>query len=102
MNFRVETTSETVTLTARQLVEMLVIQSAKPNRPWASASPKLADELTRLLESRGMLRTISMRELVTVAIDTGYYLNTFLRKNNVQLEEDNAIQGPVDGANGDA
>ena len=49
-----------------------------------------------------MLRTISMRELVTVAIDTGYYLNTFLRKNNVQLEEDNAIQGPVDGANGDA
>ena len=96
MNFRIETNSGVVNITPSQLAEMLVKESSKPNRPWADVSPKLADELTRMLEDNNLLRTISLRELVTIAIDTGYYLNTFLRKNTVEVEKQDATQSFVD------
>lgn len=99
MLFRIQTSDHAVKITAEQLAQLLVQQSIKPTRPWASASPILADELTRMLEDQNVLRSMNLRELTTIAIDVGYYLNTFLRKNDVQLEEQDVNTSPFDEVN---
>ena len=86
--FKVSTKEGVVNLNEEQLVELLLAQALKSERANASATPQLADALTKLLETQSLLRTMSLRELVTIAIDTGYYLNIFFRKNDVEIEEE--------------
>lgn len=91
MSFVVTANKTSTEITSRQLVELLLGHSTQNLGKAQMKSPELAEALTTMLEDRNVLRTLTPRELVTIAIDVGYYYNTFLRKNNVEIEEEDAI-----------
>ena len=96
MNFRVVTPQQTVTLTPEQLVELLVAKAVKRENKYSQSSAAVAAALVQKLEDHRRLGTLAPTELATIAIDVGYYLNTFFRSNEVEIENNNAVQSPAD------
>tara|TARA_Y100000034_G_scaffold106679_1_gene135564 strand:- start:435 stop:767 length:333 start_codon:yes stop_codon:yes gene_type:complete len=96
--FRVSTNNQTVDLSAKQLAEMLVAKSIGPtaHKPQV-ASPLLAEAMAKQMEDRGLLREATPMTLLALGIGVGYYLNTFFRKNEVEIQEQvDAIERPSD------
>jgi|14_taG_2_1085336.scaffolds.fasta_scaffold01357_8 hypothetical protein len=97
MNFRVKAKGQVTQLTIEQVTQLLIEQALKSKGKSATVGPHMAETLTTLLEDQNVLRTLSPRELATICIDVGYHLNTFLRKNDVEIEEQqDATQSPID------
>ena len=87
--FRIKAEGKTIDLSPRQLVEMLVARSIDPkvaDRTTQSV-PVLAESLVQRLESQGLLGDSTPRQLLALGIGVGYYLNTFFRKNEVEIQE---------------
>ena len=87
--FRVKTGEKTLQLTPRQIVEALIARSISPsvsNRT-KKTIPILAEAMAEQLESQGLLRDTSPRSLLALGIGVGYYLNTFFKKNEVEIQE---------------
>jgi hypothetical protein len=88
--FRVLTNGKITVLTPRQLAEILVAKSISPDpdaKKMQAAQVPLAQSIAQQLEDRGLLRESNPLRLLAVGIGVGYYLNTFLRKNEVEIQE---------------
>ncbi len=79
-------------LTPNQLTELLMEKSRLNAGKSSVLGPILADALGSYMETTGLLRTSSPRHLLALGIGMGFYLNTFLKKNVVTLEETDAVQ----------
>lgn len=89
--FKVTTSGQTVLMSAKQLADALVaktISSSVPHKTKASIDA-LTVSMANKLESQGLLKESTPMSILALGISVGYYLNTFLRKNNVELEEQN-------------
>jgi len=87
--FRVNTDGKVTQITPRQLVEMLVARSIDPkvaDRTNKSV-PVLAEAMVERLESQNLLGESTPKQLLALGIGVGYYLNTFFRKNDVEIQE---------------
>lgn len=75
-------------MTAQQLANMLVAKSISPKakKPQEAVVP-LAYAMAQSLEDKGLLKESSPVKLLALGIGVGYYLNTFFRKNEVEIEE---------------
>jgi hypothetical protein len=87
--FRVSTGGQTIVMSPRSLVEALVAKSisSKAADKTKTAVPILAEAMAERLESQGLLRDSTPRQLLALGIGVGYYLNTFFRKNEVEIQE---------------
>lgn len=87
--FRIHTNGKTVQMTPRQLVEALVARSINPKVADRTQQtvPVLAEAMAERMEAQGILRDSSPRALLALGIGVGYYLNTFFRKNEVEIQE---------------
>lgn len=98
--FRILTSGKNVQLTPRQLVDMLVARSIDPKVADRTQQtvPVLAEAMAESMESQGLLRDSTPRAILALGIGVGYYLNTFFRKNEVEIQEQlDAIERHSDG-----
>lgn len=98
--FRILTNGKNVQLTPRQLVDMLVARSIDPKVADRTQQtvPVLAEAMAESMESQGLLRDSTPRAILALGIGVGYYLNTFFRKNEVEIQEQlDAIERHSDG-----
>ena len=86
--FKVLSKSGSVVLSARQVADMLVAKSIDPKaKKSQEAAVPLASALAQELEDKGLMKETSPIKLLALGIGVGYYLNTFFRKNEVEIEE---------------
>lgn len=88
--FKVTASGQTVLLSAKQLADTLVaktISSSVPHKTKASIDA-ITITMVEKLEAQGLLKESTPTSILSLGISVGYYLNTFLRKNNVELEEE--------------
>ena len=98
--FRILTNGKKVQLSPHQLVEMLVARSIDPKVADRTQQtvPILAEAMAKSMESQGLLRDSTPRAILALGIGVGYYLNTFFRKNEVEIQEQlDAIERHSDG-----
>lgn len=97
--FRIISNGKNIDLSPRQLIEMLVARSIDPkvSDRTTQSIPVLAEAMVQRLESQGLIGDSTPRQLVALGIGVGYYLNTFLRKNEVEIQEQlDANERPLD------
>lgn len=95
--FQVISKGQAVALSAQQLAEMLIAKSIseKAKRQQEAAIP-LALAIAKELEAKGLLRDTNPLKLLALGIGVGYYLNTFFRNNEVEIQEQqDAIKNTV-------
>ena len=87
--FRIKTDGKIVQLTPRQLVEILVARSIDPKVAdrTQNSVPVLAEAMAKRLEAQNLLGDSTPKQLLALGIGVGYYLNTFFRKNEVEIQE---------------
>ena len=98
MIFKISTAEGVVSLTAKQVADTLMQKTfSDANTKVEKSSAAIAEELLRSLERKELLRTMSPRQTAALGITIGYYLNTLLRKNEVEIEEQEEEQEVMAG-----
>lgn len=90
MKFQVKTNSGKLDLTSHQLLEILLGEVIKKIRE--SEFAEIALTFSDHLQTEGNLGEITPNQLITSSFALGFYYNTFLKKNEVKVEEGEDIE----------
>jgi hypothetical protein len=88
--FKINSSNGVITLSPKQLVEMLVARSidSKQDPKVLASIPLVADALASNLEAQSLFKDTTPKSLLALGVSVGYYLNTFFRKNQIELTEE--------------
>ena len=100
MKWNINTSTEPLSLTREQLLDMLmskVISSTKPE------FTTLVSSFNNFLQSKKTMSTCNIDQLMTMGFTVGYYYRVFLEKNNEEIigEEldDNVVESSDNSTN---
>lgn len=85
MQYKIKNQNETLTISSKQLLELLVTkvsENANPNHT------SFVQVFTDYLELSGTLKSTTIFNLLLLAFNIGYYYKVFLQKNTVEIITD--------------